>query len=131
MQIELQAYNQQRPLRNICALNNVTITSYSSLGSPGTKHASKTSSFLALVKLMENPTVVAIAVNHNKTAAQVLLRHLVQSGIVVIPKSTRPERIKENIDIFDFELSEDEMKQMDGLDQGYNGRLFDFKSFKG
>ena len=58
---------------------------------------------------------------YNKSVGQVLLRWNVQRGVVVIPKSTHVERIKENIDIFDFELNEEEMKQISSLDMGYSG----------
>lgn len=62
------------------------------------------------------PAVRAIAEKYGKTPAQILLHYLTQSGIVVIPRSGRPERIQENIDIFDFELTEKEMDQLRSLD---------------
>ena len=62
-----------------------------------------------------------IAAKYNKSVGQVLLRWNVQRGVVVVPKSTHVERIKENIDIFDFELNEEEMKQISSLDMGYSG----------
>ena len=62
-----------------------------------------------------------IAAKYNKSVGQVILRWNVQRGVVVIPKSTHVERIKENIDIFDFELNEEEMKQISSLDMGYSG----------
>ena len=61
------------------------------------------------------------ATKYNKTVGQVILRWNIQRGVVVIPKSTHVERIKENIDIFDFELNEEEMKQISSLDMGYSG----------
>lgn len=75
--------------------------------------------------------VQKIAKNHNKSTAQVLLRHIVQNGMIVIPKSTNPERIKQNIDIFDFELTADELKELNDLDRGEEGRIFDFSIFHG
>lgn len=65
------------------------------------------------------PEVLAAAQAHNKTPRQVALRFLVQRGIAVIPKSVRPERIRENFDIFDFELSEAEMAALRGLDKNH------------
>ncbi len=62
-----------------------------------------------------------IAAKHNKSVGQVILRWNVQRGVVVIPKSTHKERIIENVNIWDFALSEDEMKQISSLDQGYVG----------
>lgn len=69
----------------------------------------------------ENEMLKEIAAKHNKSVGQVILRWNVQRGVVVIPKSTHKERIIENVDIWDFVLSEDEMKQISSLDQGYVG----------
>nr|WP_063573548.1 aldo/keto reductase [Luteibacter rhizovicinus] len=68
--------------------------------------------------LLKNDALVAIGKKHGKTPAQVVIRWHVQLGHMVIPKSVTPERIKANIDVFDFELSADEMKAIDGLDAG-------------
>jgi diketogulonate reductase-like aldo/keto reductase len=68
--------------------------------------------------LLKNDALVAIGRKHGKTPAQVVIRWHVQLGHMVIPKSVTPERIKANIDVFDFELSADEMKAIDGLDAG-------------
>ena len=69
----------------------------------------------------EDVMLKGIAAKYNKSVGQVLLRWNVQRGVVVIPKSTHVERIKENIDIFDFRLNEEEMKQISSLDMGYSG----------
>lgn len=69
----------------------------------------------------ENEMLKEIAAKHNKSVGQVILRWNVQRGVVVIPKSTHKERIIENVNIWDFALSEDEMKQISSLDQGYVG----------
>ena len=70
---------------------------------------------------IEDEMLKGIAAKYNKSVGQVILRWNVQRGVVVIPKSTHVERIKENIDIFDFELNEEEMKQISSLDMGYSG----------
>ena len=70
---------------------------------------------------MEDPVIVDIAGAHDKSPAQVMLRWGLQHGRSVIPKSTKPERIAENIDVFDFELAGDEMAAIDGLDTGRRG----------
>ena len=69
----------------------------------------------------EDEMLKGIAAKYNKSVGQVILRWNVQRGVVVIPKSTHVERIKENIDVFDFELNEEEMKQISSLDMGYSG----------
>ena len=68
-----------------------------------------------------NEVLKEIASKHNKNIGQVMLRWNVQRGVVVIPKSTHVERIQENIDIWDFALSEEEMNQISSLDKGYVG----------
>ena len=70
-----------------------------------------------LKEVLESPIVKRIAAAHGKTPAQIALRQHVQRGIVVIPKSTHKERMKENLDIFDFELTADEMEQLKTLDE--------------
>ena len=67
-------------------------------------------------EMFENPVLVEIAKAHGKTAAQIALRFLMQSGVVIIPKSVHEERIKENFDRFDFELSGDEMDRIAKMD---------------
>ena len=69
-------------------------------------------------RLFENETLLQIAHNHNKTVAQIVLRWLVQRGIVPIVKSSNPIRMKENLDIFDFEISQYEMNEIKKLDTG-------------
>src|SRR4051794_3479929 len=70
---------------------------------------------------LEDPVISEIAEAHDKSPAQVMLRWGIQHGRSVIPKSTKPERIAENIDVFDFELSADEMTALDGLETGRRG----------
>ena len=69
-------------------------------------------------ELLGNETIQAIAVAHGVSAAQVILRWDLQRGIVVIPGSSNPEHIRENLDLFDFELSDEEMEHIDALDRG-------------
>lgn len=67
-------------------------------------------------EILANSVVNQLAKVHQKTPAQIVLRYLVQSGVTVIPKSVHPQRMKENIDMFDFELTSEEMKQLAQLD---------------
>ncbi len=73
---------------------------------------------LAQGESLDDETLTAVAAAHGKTAAQVVLRWHLQIGNVVIPKSATPERIRENIDLFDFELSDAELDRIAGLDAG-------------
>jgi 2,5-diketo-D-gluconate reductase A len=68
--------------------------------------------------LFSDPTLTEIGAAHGKSVAQVVLRWLIQRDVVVIPKSVRIDRMRENIDVFDFALTDDEMTRMAGLDTG-------------
>ena len=70
---------------------------------------------------MTDPVLRRIGEAHGKSAAQVMLRWHLQQGRSAIPKSVRPERIAENFDIFDFELSDAELEAIDNLDTGVRG----------
>lgn len=76
---------------------------------------------LAQGDLLDDPTIVSVAESHGKTAAQAILRWHLQLGNVVIPKSATPERIRENFDLFDFELTDEQMAEIARLDSG--GRI--------
>ena len=77
--------------------------------------------------ILQDEVVTSIAKKHNKSPAQVILRHQIQQGIIAIPKSVKQHRIKENFDIYDFSLSDAEMAKMNGLDKGSKGRSFRFE----
>ncbi len=74
---------------------------------------------LAQGRVLEDPTIVQIASTHSRTTAQVVIRWHLQLGNVVIPKSVTPERIEQNLEVFDFQLSDQEMQAIDSLDQGH------------
>jgi diketogulonate reductase-like aldo/keto reductase len=73
---------------------------------------------LAQGELLEDGTIETVAAHHDRTSAQVILRWHLQIGNVAIPKSSSPERIRENFEVFDFELSEDDMAALERLDAG-------------
>lgn len=75
--------------------------------------------------VLENQTVGELATKHQRTPAQILLRHLLQLGHIVIPKSANKGRVDENFALFDFELSAEDMEAMAKLDRGTAGRTFD------
>ena len=81
--------------------------------------------------VFEDKVVVKIAKAHSKTPAQVLLRHQMQNGIIAIPKSVKKHRIEENFGVFDFSLTDKEMKELNSQDQGtaaksFSGKFLDF-----
>jgi 2,5-diketo-D-gluconate reductase A len=102
-QIELHPRLQQAELRAWHADHQVVTEAWSPL---------------AQGELLDDETIVAIAEQHGKTAAQAILRWHLQLGNVVFPKSVTPERIRENIEIFDFELGDAEMAEFERLDRG-------------
>lgn len=126
LQVEVHAYMQQKPLLEYAKKHNISVTGFSPLGSPGLKDFFKNIGLNVTVpNILQDPVVEKIAHKRNKTSAQVLLRHGLQNGITVLPKSVHAERVKENFDVFNFELDENDMKELNGLDRGDKGRLLD------
>ncbi|MFG2595164.1 aldo/keto reductase [Streptomyces sp. NPDC048462] len=103
-QIELHPQLQQTESRALHAKHGIVTEAWSPLGSGK--------------GLLEVPTVVAVAQKHGRTPAQAVLRWHLQTGHVVIPKSVTPSRIAENIDVFGFELDEDDLAAFAALDEG-------------
>uniref|UniRef100_A0A158P700 Aldo_ket_red domain-containing protein n=1 Tax=Angiostrongylus cantonensis TaxID=6313 RepID=A0A158P700_ANGCA len=101
-------------LRAFCKEKGIAVTAYSPLANPGSAYYRKPGD----PNILTEPVVTKIAAAHGKTQAQIVLRWDVQQGIIVIPKSTSEKRIKENAALFDFELTEAEMKEIDSLDHG-------------
>ena len=71
-------------------------------------------------ELLNNETLLTIGAAHGKTVAQVAMRYLLQRGIIIIPKSTRTERMEQNFQLFDFTLTESEMQEILKLDTGHS-----------
>jgi 2,5-diketo-D-gluconate reductase A len=90
----------------------------------GAEHGIPTEAWSPIAQgaVLEDPTISAIADRLGKTAAQVTLRWHIQRGDIVFPKSTTPSRIKENYELFDFELTDDDMTAISALDKGEEGR---------
>ena len=107
----------------LCKSLDIVVTAYSPLGSGDITHVRKLASMPAPPS---HPVVHEIAEKHGKTTAQVLLRYNVQRGISVIPKSGKPSRQRENLDLFNFTLTEEDMETIKGLDQGGRVRKFTF-----
>ncbi|CAG2069003.1 unnamed protein product, partial [Timema podura] len=103
LQVELHVFFQQKELVAFCKALDITVVAYAPIGSPGIyefieKVGGDIKSIPNLSPL-NDPVVVKIAQKHKKSPAQILLRHIVQRGIAVIPKSANPVRIKENFDV--------------------------------
>jgi diketogulonate reductase-like aldo/keto reductase len=114
-QIEVHPYFQQREVQDFGAEHGILSQAWSPIGGITFYRDSGHSSAL------EDAVITGVASAHGKTPAQVMLRWGLQQGRSVIPKSTKPSRIAENINAFDFELSTDEMTAIDSLDTGRRG----------
>ncbi|XP_018579873.1 alcohol dehydrogenase [NADP(+)]-like [Anoplophora glabripennis] len=133
LQVELHIYLQQRQLVTFCHQNSIVVVAYSPLGSPAFNK------FLALFGLppkklpdmLHDETIKGMATKYKKTNAQIMLRYLLQRKIAAIPKSVTAARIKENIEIFDFNICAADMKILDDLEVGEKARICDFKLFSG
>lgn len=107
-QIEVHPYFANRAARDACTAHGMAIEAWSPLGRG---------------ELLKDDVITRVADETGRTAAQIVLRWHVQHGHIVFPKSSRPERMAENFDIFSFELTAEQMAAVDGLDRGEAGRV--------
>ncbi|MDY6820947.1 MAG: aldo/keto reductase [Deferribacterota bacterium] len=107
-QVEFHPYFWQESLYYYCNNNDIVIEAWAPL---------------ARGNVLNDRIIVEIASKHNKKTSQVVLRWQLQKNIVTIPKSVNPERIKENAEIFDFELDDEDMLRIDNLNEGEKGRI--------
>lgn len=110
-QIEQHPYLQQPELRQLLEANDIRTEAWAPIGQ-------------AKPELLAEPAVAAAAEAHGKTPAQVILRWHLHRGTIVFPKSTHRERLQENFELFDFELTDAEQAAITALDGGESGRLF-------
>jgi diketogulonate reductase-like aldo/keto reductase len=114
-QVERHPLFTQKPLLKYCDSKEITVTAWSGF---------------MVGELLKNNEILKLAEKYEKTAAQIILRWNYQNGVINIPKSTNPGRIKENLSIFDFKIEFDDLKFIDTLDQnlrkGPNPENFDF-----
>jgi len=108
-QIELHPLLTQMPLREYCKSKNIQIQSYSPIARMNPK-------------LIENSILVSIAKKYNKSVPQVILRWNLENNIVTIPKSGSKDRIIENFDIFDFNLTDEEMDDINNINENFRVR---------
>lgn len=128
-QVEMHLYLQQKELLDYCNKNDINVIAYSPLG------CRVYNNFLdklgkprrVLPDMFEDPNVKSISEKYSKTPAQIALRFLLQLGVGPIPKSVTPERVKENFNVFDFALDDEDMAKLRTLDKGEEGRVWDWK----
>lgn len=119
LQVESQPYLPQLELIKYCKDNNMLMTAYCPLASPGTvKDEAK--------NLLTNAVVQEVAKKYGKTAVNVLCRFQMDRGVSVIPKSTNPKRLAENYNCFDFKLAEEDIKKLEGLSNGFRAYPFPY-----
>jgi len=106
-QVEFHPYKYRKNLLDFCKDSDVVVTAYSPLG---------------VGKLLQDKVINEVAARYNMTAAQVCLRWSLQKGVVVIPKASSEAHLKENLDIFSWSLSEQDMKKLDSLTKSKNTR---------
>jgi diketogulonate reductase-like aldo/keto reductase len=101
-QVEFHPFLHQNELLQFCKKNNIQLEAYSPL---------------TRAKRLNHPTIVEIAKKYGKTPAQILIRWSLQRDVVVIPKSIHEDRIRENSQVFNFQLQPDDMKTLDALNE--------------
>ncbi|WP_170006355.1 aldo/keto reductase [Bacillus fonticola] len=115
-QVEFHPHLSQRPLRDFCQTHHIQLEAWSPLKQGN---------------LLQDPLLQKIADKYGKSVAQIILRWDLQTGVITIPKSVKAHRISENADIFDFELSPEDLAAIDGLNKndrvGTNPDTFDTK----
>ena len=104
-QVEFNPFFQQKAVRELMAQTDTKLEAWYPLG-----HGNES--------LLTNSVITRLAEKYGKNAGQIILRFEMQEGVIVLPKSTNPERIRTNLDIYDFELTETEMDEMRSLDTG-------------
>ncbi|KAK2180482.1 hypothetical protein NP493_441g02022 [Ridgeia piscesae] len=121
LQVEIHPYMSQEKLVKFCHDRDIVITAYAPLGSSDIVGASP-----EFTNLLGEPVLKTLGTKYGKSPAQIVLRWLLQRNIVVIPKSVTPSWIKENIQIFDFQLTTDDMETVSGLNKNHRllGRYF-------
>uniref|UniRef100_A0A8C6QVG2 Aldo-keto reductase family 1, member C21 n=3 Tax=Nannospalax galili TaxID=1026970 RepID=A0A8C6QVG2_NANGA len=124
-QVECHIYLNQRKLLDFCKSKDIVLVAYSALGSHREKHWVDPNSPV----LLDDPVLASMAKKYKQTPALIALRYQLQRGVVVLAKSLNEKRIKENIQVFEFQLTSEDMKVLDGLDR--NLRYLTFTIFFG
>ncbi|KAJ8595101.1 Aldo/keto reductase, partial [Rhizopogon salebrosus TDB-379] len=106
-QVELHPFCQQKPIVEYCKKNNIVVQAYAPL----------------LRGALDDPVIQELAAKYSKDAAQILIRWSLQRGIVPLPKSSQPQRIISNIQVFDWNIESMDMAKLDALDRGKDGAV--------
>ncbi|KAI0360893.1 Aldo/keto reductase [Trametes cingulata] len=106
-QIELHPFCQQKPIVEYCKANGIVVQAYSPL----------------VRGKLDDPVFQELAKKYDKDAGQIAIRWSLQHGFVPLPKSARPERVESNAQVFDFEISPEDMAKLDALDKGKDGAV--------
>jgi len=118
LQVEIHPYLIQNELVNFCKENGIVVTGYSPLASRDRPWAKAGEPLL-----LEDEKVIAVAKSHNKSAAQICIRWQIQRGLTCVPKSANPDRLKQNFNVFDFELSDADMKTINSFNKPWRACL--------
>ncbi|KAI4367208.1 hypothetical protein MLD38_022971 [Melastoma candidum] len=113
-QIELHPYFQRESLVKFCQKHNICVTAHTPLGG-----STANTEMFGSVSCLDDSTLKGLAKKYRKTVAQITLRWGIQRNTVTIPKTSKPERLEENFQVFDFELEEEDMKLIRNLDRNY------------
>jgi aldehyde reductase len=122
-QVECHPYFNQEKLLNFCRERNITLTGYAPLGQRDIKPNNPS--------LFEDQTLIRIANKYAKTVAQILIKWQIQRGIIVIPRSSNKERILENINIFDFTISDEDIAEINSLNRNLRFCKWDLNGIDG
>jgi len=118
LQVEVHPYLVQQELVKYCKEKGIAVTGYSPLGSKDRPWAKA-----GEPSLLEDPALIEVGKKYNKSPAQVCVRWQIQRGLVVIPKSSNPDRLKANSEVFDFELSNEDMEAVTAFNKPWRACL--------
>ncbi len=116
-QIEISPYNTNKEIISFCKEKKVQVEAYATFGT--TKKNPE-----AAIDLLENEIILDLSRKYNKSASQVILRWVLDQGISIIPKANSKDHLRENIDVLDFGLSDEDLQRIDTLDKGIFHRYF-------
>ncbi|XP_077879278.1 aldo-keto reductase family 1 member C1 isoform X3 [Ictidomys tridecemlineatus] len=111
-EVECHPFLNQRKLLDFCKSNDIVLVAYGALGSPRDRWTDQNTPVL-----LDDPVLGALAKKHNRTPALIALRYQLQRGVVVLVKSFNEKRIKENMQVFEFQLTPEDMKILDNLNR--------------